>query len=530
MANDCDFNRFHVELLALLMALAGFLPAFRPAMAAPIQEKVYFDFVDDEGNLTGGYVMQDQPVFSKSTAPLAAQYVTVLDNGPPSNRIDFVLVGDGYTATDLALYAQNVDAVIAGYFAVEPFATYQTLFNVHRVDVVSNEAGVDNDPVTGILRDTAMDMAFFCGGTERLLCIDVAKAYQFAANAPEVDHVLALANATKYGGAGYTSSDLATLSGGNPSAIELALHETGHSLGNLADEYDYSGGATYQGQEPGASNVSTYDHAAMEAWGGKWAPWLGDTIGGLGGYISTYEGAAYYTYGIYRSTLDSRMKTLGRPFNAVSIEGIIIELYNLVSPVDAHTPTGVVLDETMTAFVSPLKPVGHNLDVQWFLDGNPIASATGDSLTVADLAPAPGTHTLSVTVVDNTPYVRDEGFRAANMTVNLSWDIDIGVISGVEDSPQAARAVLYDAYPNPFNPATTIVFELTGPSGVGLEIFDVSGRRVRTLLNGGFHDPGRHEAIWNGRDDRGRLAAAGAYFYRFEAGEYSETRRLMLVN
>ena len=102
----------------------------------------------------------------------------------------------------------------AHYFAEVPYDTYADYFNIHVVDVVSPESGVDHDPTHPIWRTTAMDMGFWCAGIDRLLCINVTKAYSFANNAPDVDLVLALANSTKYGGAGYSSSDLATASGG----------------------------------------------------------------------------------------------------------------------------------------------------------------------------------------------------------------------------------------------------------------------------------------------------------------------------
>ena len=102
--------------------------------------------------------------------------------------------------------------------------------------------------------------------------------------------------------------------------------------------------------------------------------------------------------------------------------------------------------------------------------------------------------------------------------------------SGVADRdemPQATR--LIGAYPNPFNPATTIVFNLPRETAVSLHIFDVSGHLVRVLLDGEITTEGRREVVWNGRDDTGLMVASGTYFYRLEAGEYAETRRMALI-
>ena len=88
---------------------------------------------------------------------------------------------------------------------------------------------------------------------------------------------------------------------------------------------------------------------------------------------------------------------------------------------------------------------------------------------------------------------------------------------------------LYPSFPNPMNPQTTITFDLPKQVAVSLRIYDVSGRLVRTQLDGQIVDQGRREVMWNGRDDTGKQVASGVYFYRLEAGEFSETKRMVLV-
>ena len=78
---------------------------------------------------------------------------TILSNGPTANRVDIVFIGDGFTETDLSTWPA---VAVAGYerlFQYEPFIRYREYFNVHRVDVVSAESGVDNDPTEGVERD-----------------------------------------------------------------------------------------------------------------------------------------------------------------------------------------------------------------------------------------------------------------------------------------------------------------------------------------------------------------------------------------
>lgn len=103
-------------------------------------------------------------------------------------------------------------------------------------------------------------------------------------------------------------------------------------------------------------------------------------------------------------------------------------------------------------------------------------------------------------------------------------------VISVSAAPLPQPAVqLYPPIPNPFNPRTTIVYELPEQETVRLHVYDVSGRLVRTLLNGEMARRGRNEVIWNGRDDAGRHVASGVYFFRIEACGYRATQRMMLV-
>ena len=83
-------------------------------------------------------------------------------------------------------------------------------------------------------------------------------------------------------------------------------------------------------------------------------------------------------------------------------------------------------------------------------------------------------------------------------------------------------------YPNPFNPTTQIQFGLAGETKTTLVIFDIAGRQVRSLVQG-VVGPGFHTVEWNGKDDGGRTVAAGVYFYRLQAGDFRETKRMTLV-
>jgi hypothetical protein len=83
-------------------------------------------------------------------------------------------------------------------------------------------------------------------------------------------------------------------------------------------------------------------------------------------------------------------------------------------------------------------------------------------------------------------------------------------------------------YPNPFNPTTTIEFQVYAANQASLDIYDINGRLVATLLNG-FVVPNRYSMIWDGRDHSGRKVPSGVYFYRLVSGAQHEARRMILL-
>jgi len=102
-------------------------------------------------------------------------------------------------------------------------------------------------------------------------------------------------------------------------------------------------------------------------------------------------------------------------------------------------------------------------------------------------------------------------------------------ISGIEtfqSIPQ--KFVLSQNYPNPFNPGTKIAFILSKRSKVSLEIFDILGRRVKTLFSG-YAPAGEHKFLWNGHDDAGYQVSSGTYIYRLKTGDNYKTRKMILL-
>ena len=97
------------------------------------------------------------------------------------------------------------------------------------------------------------------------------------------------------------------------------------------------------------------------------------------------------------------------------------------------------------------------------------------------------------------------------------------------DGPTATRIRLAPCQPNPFNPATVIRYELGNEALVDLVVFDLRGRRVRTLRRGSFENSGWHEVRWDGRDNSGRRVAGGVYVCKLQAAGKSVSITMTMV-
>ena len=98
--------------------------------------------------------------------------------------------------------------------------------------------------------------------------------------------------------------------------------------------------------------------------------------------------------------------------------------------------------------------------------------------------------------------------------------------TSVEIVPESLLTV--NNYPNPFNPTTTIEFSLPEPGQAHLDVYAMSGQKIRNLTSG-YMTAGVHSAVWDGRDDNGISVSSGVYFSRVSVGEVTSSRTMMLV-
>ncbi|MCU0862187.1 MAG: M64 family metallo-endopeptidase [Planctomycetes bacterium] len=338
---------------------------------------------------------------------------TVLSNGTTQSRYDMVILGDGYQATEQNKFNTDVSTFLTALFQTQPYQTFAAYYNVHTVFRASVESGADRpDETPPVFRNTVYNASYNIGGTDRCLYIqNTSLALADAALAPATEgRVLVMVNDTRYGGCAgqfavsYTGSQMSN----------VQIHELGHSLGQLADEYDYPNN-TYTGGEPSTVNITT------SPTGAKWSIWHG-TDG-----ISAFEGAGYHLFGLFRPKQNCMMRSLGVALCRVCQENIV-KITNsiadtIVTTTPASTAVTVPVPQLQVFSFTHIVPPGNAPVIQWRLDGNVVPGATGTSYTFDPTTVTLGLHTLEASVRDQTPLVRSD--PAQVMRETHTWQVTV---------------------------------------------------------------------------------------------------------
>ncbi len=114
------------------------------------------------------------------------------------------------------------------------------------------------------------------------------------------------------------------------------------------------------------------------------------------------------------------------------------------------------------------------------------------------------------------------------MTDNFRIDSTDDGVDNDDQQVAPLMSTLEQNYPNPFNPETSIAYSLKTSGLVSLDIYNVKGQKVKTLINDN-QEAGSHTAVWNGRDDKGNNVSSGVYFYKLKSGNYTSTRKMILL-
>jgi len=237
-----------------------------PAPAAPV--RVVISGRGDTGafkELWSVPVDPASPLVDRAPSPAAGRVWAVVENGPPADKVDLLLLGDGYTPPDMDKWHRDAQRMAALLFAVSPFKEHRQDFNVWAVDTPSTLTGVSR-PSDGVYRRTPIGATYDAFGSERyVLTFDNKKMREVASAAP-YEFIEIVVNDRKYGGGGIHNL-YATVAADSAWAPYLFVHEFGHHFAGLADEY-YTSPTSY---EPSVGRPEPWEpNATADAQAGKW--------------------------------------------------------------------------------------------------------------------------------------------------------------------------------------------------------------------------------------------------------------------
>jgi hypothetical protein len=209
--------------------------------------------------------------FSINTESRAAD-VVILDslvNGNYSNKVDLVIMGEGFTAKEFDKFLEVAHSLSDTMFTVSPFKEYQKHFNIYFVVQPSSDSGVD-DPRKNVYRNTPLNASFNTFGSQRYMMTFDTKSVNDVASIVPYDAIIILVNTETYGGGGIYNYYACTGAFNEWSAY-VYVHEFGHSFGGLADEY-YTSDVAYSdfhpaGTEPWEVNVTALLDPNNIKWG-----------------------------------------------------------------------------------------------------------------------------------------------------------------------------------------------------------------------------------------------------------------------
>ncbi len=376
----------------------------------------------------------------------SAEVIPLQVTGPATDRLNLIIMGDGYTASERDQFDSDVDRNLNVLWSVEPFRSYRNYINVYALFIVSGESGIRCDPDeaggpknnkntplrlwydVGCSDPLARGITYGPaplgspagtpnGATQRTMYLNnyVAPALGIPSNSQNLQ-TLAIANTFTYGGIGGVH---ATTSGGGPQGPLVSMHELGHSLGTLQDEYPYSlrptPGNPHGNNEPSSIHHTRMTAEQMIAAQAKWWRWLGEESlsGGLIGARdypgASWESGLYNCCNVWRASQHSMMRWLGFYFDQVGREhmvGRITGRRNANAMWIGHTPLGEVGPNDVV-WVETMHPKFHELDVTWRINGA-VVEGTDNSrdLELAGRGLAAGA-VIAVEVRDAIDWVRD---------------------------------------------------------------------------------------------------------------------------
>lgn len=351
------------------------------------------------------------------TINLFPQYEKSLISGRADGKgVDLVILAEGFTEQELAEFDLASEKFIKHFSEETTINSHISAWNFHKISAISAQSGSDF-PNDDVYIDTVFDSYFQCNNIERLLCINSSKVLAVTAKlVPQFDQVIVIVNSRTYGGVG---GQVATFSLAD-AAMDIAVHELGHSFAGLADEYSYGDSSTeiIEPTEPNVTTETNIDNV-------KWKHWIDDLTavptqpGELG--VGLFEGARYREKGYYRPMDNSIMRVLAQPFGPVNAEAWVLSVYRTAGSVLGISPNEELVthpyEQSLEFSVDTIFTQSKNT-IKWFIDD---VEQLNNTATLSVELPPGSTYVVRVEISDTTGLIRQDPYKYAQFV--HSWTV-----------------------------------------------------------------------------------------------------------
>jgi len=367
-----------------------------------------------------------------------ASLTTILTNGPVSNRLNVVVLSEGYTSAQLGTFLSQATNLTSALFSQPPFQEYQRYFNAFAISVPSYQSGSDH-PNGPTFRDTYFNSTYDSLSDYIITIPPNSADTNYSHGQGKIDSLLQtfmpncqlpvlLVNDLTPGGSDGFGKTAITYQG--ISSSQILSHESGHVLANLGDEYTVPFPGFPDTEEPNTTRETRPDFIKWKAWiDTNSTPIPTPPTAQYSSVIGLFQGAHYHVTNWYRPKLNCTMNSPDAPFCDVCSEALVLAIYKFVAPVDAFAPSNTNLLVSTTASLqfslNLLQPSTHNLEVQWSTNAIPVPGATNAGFVVSPQTLGNGTHVVWASVTDNPPLVRNDPNHLLNQ--NIEWTLNINV-------------------------------------------------------------------------------------------------------
>jgi hypothetical protein len=402
----------------------------------------------------------------------AATFSTVVTNGPATNRVNLVFFSEGYTSNQFGQFLTDVTNASKIFFSVEPYQEYANYFNVFAVFTNSAQSGSTHLNENSLVPGKTAFNSTYDASDDTLITIPpnandsnasdglgkISALLRQFVPATNNDFPILMVNDPTEGG-----SDNLNVSGStvivSPAIFSvgnqnLIVHESGHALGGLGDEYT----TPYPGFPAVEQPNTTTNTNPLTI---KWNAWIPANTPIPTPFAQEY----YYTVGLFEGAHYSTTNWY-RPFNGcvmqgfsgnqpgsfcpVCTEALVLGIYGKARPIDSRSPANNALTVTsaqlLTFNVGLLAPVTHDLEVQWFTNGTVVASATNPVFTLWPRQLGNGTQKVQAEVFDPTDLVRTDAKNLLDQTNVWTLTQTLPAIQDQITAPTAGLVVSNPVY------------------------------------------------------------------------------------